>query len=98
MKPDHPKVATVVEFGGVTYKFKSAKRNVLVYVDEPYRDYYGYMSGGGILIISYNNKPNMSLKNRYYVLHEINLCGGIDVDTVNLTKVKDRHANPIKFE
>ena len=98
MKPDHPKVATVVEFCGTTYKFKSAKRNVLVYVDEPYRDYYGYMSGGGVLIINYINKPNLSLKDRYYVLHKIDLCGGIDVDTVNLTKIQDRHATPVKFD
>lgn len=95
MKPDHPIVAKVVEYGGIRYRYKSAKRNVLVYVNEPYRDYYGYCTGGHILIIQYNGNPNIGMKQRYYILHKIDLFGGTSVDTSNLTKCSNRFATPI---
>lgn len=95
MKPDHPIVAKIVEYGGIRYRYKSSKRNVLIYADEPYRDYYGYYSGGHILVIQYNGGSNVGMKQRYYILHKIDLFGGTSVDTSDLTKQSNRFAIPI---
>ncbi|WP_296864835.1 hypothetical protein [uncultured Methanobrevibacter sp.] len=98
MKTDHPKVATVINFNNSKYTFLRSKKNILIYVEQPVRDYYGYIDGGRILVVKYNCNTNVNINNRYYVLHEIILDVHYNFITNDLRDVKNRCATPIKFE
>lgn len=67
-------VAQTVEFNHCLYTYSHAKHNVLVYEYQPTVEWGGEYSDGGILIVEY--RPEKREKERYYVLHSLNIWGG----------------------
>ena len=65
------KVAKNLRYNGEYYTFSHAKRNILIYVSQPYYKYEDWYCDGGILVVLY--RPEYNGKHKYVVLHQMDV-------------------------